>query len=117
MENNVYFLYDISIIKFINQYKNADFKSTMIALDEASRSFLWYFRNLKSKRRLIGYDLSLIQNKFKLELIFEGLAIEFRAPWVQGLGNLLSKHIEFDIPFHLEYDDLGVFKETIMENV
>jgi len=108
--NNVFFLYDMSMIRFIENYKNAGFEETMIALDRASTHFLWFYRNMKSKRELIGYDLAKIDDKFKLELVFTGLPVEFRAPWVQQLGRLIERHFDFGKPLHVSYEDLGDYE-------
>ena len=112
-KDNVFFLYDMSMIRFIAQHQNSDFETTMIALDEASAHFLWFYRSMKSKRELIGYDLSLVDGKYKLELVFTGLAIEFRAPWVQQLGKVIERYFDFDQPLHIDYEGLGLFKEMI----
>ncbi len=110
----MFFLYDISMIRFIANYKNAGFEETMIALDRASTHFLWFYRNMKSKRELIGYDLAKIDDRFKLELVFTGLPVEFRAPWVQQLGRLIERHFDFDKPLHVSYEDLGDYESHCM---
>jgi hypothetical protein len=66
---------------------------------------------MKSKRELIGYDLSRIDDKFKLELVFIGLPVEFRAPWVQQLGKVIERHYDFEKPLHVSYEDLGDYEE------
>lgn len=109
-KDNVFFLYDMSMIRFIAKYKNADFEETMIALDKASHHFLWFYHNMKSKRELLGYDLTKIENKFKLELVFTGLTVEFRAPWVQKLGEVIARHFDFEMPLHVSYQDLGDYE-------
>jgi hypothetical protein len=114
--DNVFFLYDMSMIRFIANYKNTDFEETMIALDRASTHFLWFYRNMKSKRQLIGYDLALENDKFKLELVFTGLPVEFRAPWVQQLGRVIERHYDFDKPLHVSYEDLGDY-EVICDEI
>ena len=74
-------------------------------LEKASRSFLWFYRNIKSKRRLMGYHISY-DGKYRIHLIFQGLGVEVRAPWIQDLGKMIHKHYDFEQPLHISYDDV-----------
>lgn len=115
LTENVFFLYDYSILKFLNNFRNVnDPINYFTSLDKAFLPFFYYFDSMAKEQyeTFVGCHLIKEDKKFKLFIITqEGSASEFRVPWVQRLGFQISKFNDFSKgPFFI-YSTLNYNRE------